>query len=67
MKRQGPKKTVRYSCFDCAYETSESYRCQSDSGHTVYCTHPALDEDRKRIGDSWSTPKWCPYLKGTRE
>lgn len=57
----GPKVSLSLNktCFSCKYERSESYRCQSDSGHDVYCDHPEVNG--KRIGDSsWNTPDWCP-------
>ena len=60
---EGPEVTVKYSCFNCKFEVSESYRCQGDSGQDVYCTHPSFSE-RKRVGDtSWSTPDFCPFKK----
>lgn len=64
MKTKGPSLTVQASCSDCEWERSESYRCQSDSGHAVYCDHPSRPEGKGRIGDTtWSTPKWCPLLR----
>lgn len=60
-KTEGPKITIEYSCFNCKYEVSEKYYCQSDSGLDVYCTHPSFSE-RKLIGDTrWSTPAFCPF------
>src|ERR1700679_3986849 len=60
----GPEVTIKKSCFNCKVCTSESYRCQSDSGSDVYCSHPAFKDmpsGRKRIGDTtWETPEWCP-------
>lgn len=60
-----PRITVRLSCFECNHEDSTSYRCQSDSGHNVFCNHPDVVKDGKpkRIGDTtWDTPMWCPFL-----
>lgn len=58
-KLEGPKITIKRSCFECCHCISESYTCQSDSGHDVYCG--AME--KKRIGDTnWSTPDWCPLL-----
>jgi len=60
-KREGPTVTINYSCFNCRYESSEKYYCQSDSGHDVYCNHPSFTE-RKLVGDSmWDTPDFCPF------
>ena len=60
----GPEVTERRSCLNCQACKSESYHVQGDSGHDVYCTHPAFQSDpkqRKFIGDStWTTPSWCP-------
>ena len=63
-KREGPRVRIDASCFDCAYECSESYAVQGDSGHDVYCTHPDVPGERaKHIGDTtWNTPEWCPLL-----
>lgn len=61
-EQYGPDERIVRTCNACKACVSESYRCQSDSGHDVYCTHPALPE-RKRIGDTtWSTPDWCPVI-----
>lgn len=58
-QRVGPHITIQGSCSGCAYERSVSYRCQSDSGHDVYCDHPAVGG--RRVGDTrWVTPDWCP-------
>lgn len=68
MKTQtGPKVTISFSCSDCQYCKSESYRCQGDSGHDVFCEHPNFEE-RKRVGDTnWNTPDYCPYKKEALE
>ncbi len=62
--RQGPSIRLEVDCFGCAFEATESYRCQGDSGNDVYCTHPAHGEDgkdRRYVGDTkWKTPDWCP-------
>lgn len=59
MKTDGPKVRLELSCFDCKHEESVSFRCQSDSGHDVYCTEPTVG--RKHISSySWNTPDWCP-------
>lgn len=70
MKRAGPLVTINTSCFDCSFETSDSYCVEDvndvDSGHKVYCTHPEAPlagEARRYIADScWDTPDWCPLL-----
>lgn len=57
---EGPRITVKASCFDCPFVVSESYRVQSDSGSNVYCAHPSF-EKRQRVGDTvWDTPDFCP-------
>lgn len=63
--REGPLRTVNLSCSGCKYEHSESYKCQGDSGHDVYCTHPAAPREEGApmafIADTnWRTPGWCP-------
>ncbi|WP_089215525.1 hypothetical protein [Sphingopyxis indica] len=59
---EGPRVTVKASCFECRHCVSESYRVQSDSGSNVYCAHPDF-EQRKRVGDTrWETPDWCPVV-----
>jgi hypothetical protein len=64
-RNEGPEVTTKYSCVKCKYETSESYRCQGDSGHDVYCTHPSFPV-RRRIGDTtWRTPEFCPFRQQT--
>ena len=61
-KREGPRVRFDASCFDCAYEHSEHYAVQGDSGCDVTCTHPDAP-DKRDIGDTnWTTPKWCPLL-----
>ena len=63
----GPRITVKLSCFDCKHESSENYQVQGDSGHKVFCTHPAVAKQPRRIGDTdWSTPMWCPFLNGAK-
>jgi len=58
-KTNGPKVTVRLSCFDCQHCSSDSYRVQGDSGSSVYCKHSAYAP--RYIGDTtWDTPAWCP-------
>ena len=58
-EREGPKVTIKLSCFGCRYEKSKRYAVQGDSGHDVSCTHPATVD--AYIGDSnWDTPGWCP-------
>ena len=58
----GPRVIVRRRCGECKACSSASYRCQSDSGSSVYCEHPSLPK-RKYIGDTtWETPGWCPAL-----
>jgi hypothetical protein len=58
---EGPRITIKASCYSCKFERSESYRVQSDSGHNVYCDHP--DTTTNRVNDSrWETPDWCPLL-----
>ena len=55
----GPIVTVSKSCNGCTAKRSESYAVQGDSGHDVYCTHPAVG--KKHVGDTcWTTPGWCP-------
>jgi hypothetical protein len=60
--QEGPTVTIRRSCFDCSYMTSERYRCQGDSGHDVYCCHPSFDGRRHVSSSSWNTPNWCPFV-----
>ena len=65
---EGPKVTIKLSCFDCDFCTGESYYCQGDSGTDVYCIHPsavdAVATQRRQVGDSnWTTPGWCPLRK----
>lgn len=61
-EQYGPTERIVRRCDECKACVSENYRCQSDSGHDVYCAHPSLP-DRKRIGDTtWYTPDWCPVL-----
>lgn len=61
-EQYGPTERITRRCSDCKACVSESYKCQSDSGHDVYCAHPSLPE-RKLIGDTtWSTPDWCPAI-----
>lgn len=58
--QEGPRITIKASCFGCPFEQSESYRVQSDSGSDVYCAHPSF-ENRQRVGDTiWDTPDFCP-------
>lgn len=86
-KREGPLTTIKRSCFDCAYEQAQKYFVEDgnseDSGHDVYCIHPAaVDEEnrirernglvgnrnRRYIGDTtWETPSWCPFLKDKQQ
>ena len=64
-KVNGPRITVKLSCFDCRHCESESYAVQGDSGMQVYCCHPSAVsiDGARRIGDSdWQTPMWCPFL-----
>lgn len=56
----GPTCTVKLSCLDCKHEESVSYAVQSDTGFHVYCQHPTVG--KRRIGFSWDTPAWCPFL-----
>ena len=59
--RLGPKVTIERDCFGCAFERSERYAVQSDSGCDVKCTHPSHGDGGKYIGDTtWRTPDWCP-------
>lgn len=65
MSRIGPKLRLDVNCGGCDYEHNVSYRVQGDSGHDVYCAHPAslVDGKPKRIADTcWTTPPWCPEL-----
>lgn len=63
-KRNGPRVTVKLSCFDCRWETSSHYAVQGDSGCDVSCSHPERIGSEARVGDTtWDTPKWCP-LRG---
>lgn len=66
MSTNGPRITVRLSCFDCRHEDSISYRVQGDSGQDVFCNNPEVVDTfgkPRRIGDStWDTPMWCPFL-----
>lgn len=68
-KREGPRVTLKASCFDCVHERSEHYAVQGDSGCDVYCAHPDVVatsrvQSRGRIGDTtWDTPDWCPLLR----
>lgn len=63
--RQGPRVTVALSCDGCAYEHSECYAVQGDSGCRVACKHPEVNEGAlRRIGDTtWVTPDWCPFRR----
>lgn len=65
-KREGPSVRIEARCSDCTYECSVGYAVQGDSGHNVFCTHPAAQVDgkeRRYIADtSWRTPDWCPLL-----
>jgi hypothetical protein len=57
--RVGPHLHLSARCFGCKFERSVSYRCQSDSGHDIYCDHP--EAQGRRVGDTnWNTPDWCP-------
>jgi hypothetical protein len=57
--KTGPIIMVKKSCSGCVYELSESYACQGDSGHDVFCNHPIAG--KQYVGDSvWRTPEWCP-------
>lgn len=59
-KRVGPKLEIVASCSGCAFERSESYAVQGDSGHRVFCDH---SDGKGYIGDTtWRTPSWCPLL-----
>lgn len=61
----GPKITIHATCFDCVHCTTESYRCQSDSGQDVYCNAVGA---KKHIADSrWDTPAWCPFLADAKK
>jgi hypothetical protein len=61
--REGPSVRIDARCTGCRYEHSESYAVQGDSGHNVYCTHPAIEGGRRYVADtSWRTPDWCPLL-----
>jgi hypothetical protein len=58
-KRVGPHLALSASCYGCAFERSVSYRCQSDSGHDIFCDHP--ESNGRSVGDTrWTTPDWCP-------
>lgn len=60
--QEGPRITLKASCFDCPFVRSESYRVQSDSGHDVRCEHPSFAKP-KRVGDTvWDTPDFCPVV-----
>jgi len=62
-KIEGPKRTVKWSCFSCKFCRSENYICQGDSAFDVYCTHPSLAQEQLHIGDTrWDTPNWCPCI-----
>jgi hypothetical protein len=66
-KREGPKITIEKSCLDCKWCDAVFEACQGDSGHTVYCKEPRLEE-RKAIGwSNWDTPDWCPCLQHDKE
>lgn len=74
-RRSGPSLKIVARCDGCVYEHSEHYSIEDgndvDSGHVVYCRHPAAAADEvdrsvngdRCIGDTtWTTPKWCPLL-----
>jgi hypothetical protein len=71
-KRNGPHLHVIATCQGCVHEHSEHYCIEDgndvDSGHDVYCMHPASQGgQRRRIGDTtWHTPQWCPLLAEAR-
>lgn len=74
VKRIGPLLTIAASCDGCAYEHSESYVCQGDSGFRVFCiylvAYPVGHPDggkARRVGDTtWQTPTWCPLLAAAK-
>jgi len=66
VKRVGPVCVVQLRCAGCAFEASEYYRVQGDTGCHVRCEHPSLSSPR-RVGDTtWATPSWCPALSWNR-
>lgn len=64
----GPRLRLSISCFECQHRSSESDKCQGDSGHDHYCHQPGVKMDNvqgkfgpRYIGSTCHTPDWCPY------
>jgi len=73
--RVGPlvRTTTTYSCEGCLHESHEKYTCQSDRGFDHYCNEPTMQakreaadekDNRTYMGESTSTPDWCPFREG---
>lgn len=62
----GPTLSLVARCSGCHHMVSESYSCQGDSGHDIYCNHPRVqveDGKRRHVGGSCrNAPDWCPVL-----
>jgi hypothetical protein len=56
---QGPKISLKLSCYECEHCKSTPYRIQGDSGHDVSCKEPSI-VDRHIADTRWDTPEWCP-------
>jgi hypothetical protein len=66
-KREGPKLVVLVSitCEGCEHLDSQYYYvedgndCARDCGFTHHCKK--MNGQSVDHGDSWKTPKWCPF------
>ena len=64
----GPGLSLRVSCSDCEYSSTERYTCQGDSGRDWSCAQPGVMLDNvegkfgpRYVGQTSQTPVWCPY------
>lgn len=59
--QEGPKRRVRFSCFECKFCKSKRYDNQDDTDYEIFCTHSKFGDINRYIGTNWDTPTWCPY------